>query len=178
VADVDRDRWDERHAAAGAAGPGPPSALRGWEALLPGEGHALDVACGRGGVAVWLALHGLSVDALDVSPVALHALAELAGRHGVADRVRGHPHDLDTGLPASRAYDVVVCQRFRDPALYPRLAAALAPGGLLAVTVLSLVGGAGPFRAEPGELLAAFAGLDVLDHREGGGEASLLARAR
>jgi hypothetical protein len=92
--------------------------------------------------------------------------------------VRWRLHDLDTGLPAGGPYDVVVCQRFRDPARYPELAARLAPGGLLVVTVLSEVDeGPGPFRAPAGELRAAFGGLEELHHVERAGEASLVARA-
>jgi SAM-dependent methyltransferase len=183
VATADRERWDARHEAAGAAEPAPPAALRGREALLPAGGRALDVACGRGGVAVWLALRGFTVDAVDVSPVALRSVAGLAAGRGVADRVRGHLHDLDDGLPAGLApgYDVVVCQRFRDRRLYPLLRSALAQGGLLIVTVLSRVGAGGDdaaaFRAEPGELLDAFDALRVLSHHEGDGEAVLVAVA-
>ncbi len=168
----DPPRWDARHAAVSSVGALPPSALRGREALLPPGGAALDVACGRGAVALWLAQRGFAVDAVDVSEVGLAALAGATG-------VRCIRHDLDRGLPASCAgpYDVVVCQRFRDPALYPRLVERLAPGGLLVVTVLSEVDDEpGRFRAAPGELLAAFAGLEVLAHTERDGEASLLAR--
>jgi 2-polyprenyl-3-methyl-5-hydroxy-6-metoxy-1,4-benzoquinol methylase len=181
VAEADGERWDVRHAAAVAAGAGapvPPDALRGRTELLPPGGQALDVACGRGSVAVWLAARGFAVDAIDVSPVALDVGQELAAREGVAERVRWWLHDLDTGLPGAGAYDVVICQRFRDPARYPELAARLAPGGLLVVTVLSEVGeGPGPYRAPAGELLHAFDGLEVLHHVERGGEASLVARA-
>lgn len=179
MTDADRERWDARHAAAVAAGavaPAPPDALRGRTGLLPGGGRALDVACGRGTVAVWLAARGFDVDAVDVSPVALDAGRDLAAREGVP--VRWLLHDLDTGLPDAGPYDVVVCQRFRDPARYPELAARLAPGGLLVVSVLSEVGEApGPFRAPAGELRAAFGGLEVLHHAERDGEASLVARA-
>lgn len=178
----DRERWDERHrvvAAAGGFEPVPPAALRGREHLLPAAGRALDVACGRGAVAVWLAGRGFAVDAVDVSPAGLADGAELAQRRGVAERVLWWCHDLDDGLPAGCAgpYDAVVCQRFRDPALYPVLAQRLAPGGLLVVTVLSEVGeGVGPFRASAGELRAAFGGLEVLADAERDGEASLVAR--
>jgi 2-polyprenyl-3-methyl-5-hydroxy-6-metoxy-1,4-benzoquinol methylase len=179
VADSDRERWDARHAvaeAAGAVAPAPPDALRGRTELLPPGGRALDVACGRGTVAVWLAARGLAVDAVDVSPVALDAGRELAAREGVT--VRWLLHDLDAGLPGAGPYDVVVCQRFRDPARYPELAARLAPGGLLVVTVLSEVGeGPGPFRAPAGELCAAFGALEVLHHVERDGEASIVVRA-
>jgi SAM-dependent methyltransferase len=158
----------------------PPAELIAAEALLPDGGRALDVACGRGAGAVWLAQHGFAVEAVDVSPVALRAGAELAARSGVAERIRWHAHDLDAGLPpeAGAGFAVVVCLRFRDPRLYPALAGALAPGGLLVLTVLSRSGGEdGPFRAGPGELPAAFAGLEVLAHRDTDGEAALLARA-
>jgi SAM-dependent methyltransferase len=147
---------------------------------FPIAGRALDVACGRGAVAVWLAQRGMTVDAVDVAPAGLAAGARLAASCGVAGRVRWIAHDLDGGLPpgCTGPYDVVVCQLFRDTACYPALAAALAPGGLLALTVLSEVdAGAGSFRAGPGELRAAFSGLHVLLDREGDGEASLLARA-
>jgi 2-polyprenyl-3-methyl-5-hydroxy-6-metoxy-1,4-benzoquinol methylase len=173
---ADRSRWDARHAAVGPAVPMPPDALRGREELLPAGGRALDVACGRGAVAVWLAQRGLAVDAVDVSGAGLDTGRALAARAGV--EVRFVEADLDEGLPVSGPYDVVVCQRFRDPALYPALAAALAPGGLLVITVLSEVNDEpGPFRAARGELVAAFADLDHLAASEGNGEAALVARA-
>lgn len=175
MSDADRRRWDERYVAAGAPSVAPPDLLAGR--ALP-AGRALDVACGSGGAAVWLAGQGLAVDAVDVSPAGIAAGRALAARCGVADRVRWWVHDLDVGLPVGCAgpYGVVVCQRFRDPALYPVLSAALAPGGLLAITVLSSVGGeAGRYRAGPGELRVAFAGLEVLADVEGDGRASLLA---
>jgi SAM-dependent methyltransferase len=179
VSAEDRVRWDTRHAAVTDGVPMPPDELRGREELLPAGGRAIDVACGRGAVAVWLAGRGFTVDAVDVSPVGLAAAAALARRHGVATGVTWWVHDLDAGLPHGCAgpYDVVVCQRFRDPQRYPQLAVRVAAGGLLVVTVLSEVGAEpGAWRAAPGELRAAFGELDVLADREGDGEAGLLAR--
>jgi len=173
VSDEDARRWDARHGAVDAVGPLPPDALRGRLDLLPSGGLALDVACGRGAVSRWLAERGFVVDAVDVSPVALATVAEVEG-------VRAVRADLDLGLPPVCAgpYDVVVCQRFRDPALYPTFVERLAPGGLLVVTVLSEVDDEpGPFRAPAGELEGAFAGLDVLLQREVDGEAHIVARA-
>ncbi|MDD7937497.1 class I SAM-dependent methyltransferase [Actinomycetospora lutea] len=167
----DRERWDARFTGLGAGEPGPPAALAGREDLVPTAGRALDLACGRGTVAVWLARRGLVVDAVDVSPVGL-----AAGR-AQAPEVRWIEADLDDGLPVTGPYDVIVCQRFREPALYPVLVDALAPGGLLVVSVLSGAGDTGgPFRAPPGELLAAFGALDVLHHAQGQGEESVVAR--
>jgi SAM-dependent methyltransferase len=203
VSTADRARWDARHSAAGPGRPAPPGVLAGAPELVdafPRAGRALDVACGRGGVAVWLALRGLAVDAVDVSPVGLAAGVGLAAVSGVdlhstggspprsvasatgsagVGRIRWIVHDLDDGLPeaCTGPYDVVVCQLFR-PARYGDLAAVLAPGGLLALSVLSEVGaGPGPFRAAPGELRAAFPALSVLLSHERDGEAALLARA-
>lgn len=178
MAVADRERWDARHRAAGPGAPQPPDAVRGRTDLLPGAGRALDVACGRGTVAVWLAGQGLDVVAVDVSPAGLAAGAALVTTVAPQGRIRWVQADLDNGFPADDdVYDVVVCQRFRAPELYPELAAAVAPGGLLVVTVLSESGDAGGrFRAAPGELARAFAGLEIIDHREGGGEAHLLAR--
>ena len=166
----DRERWDARFAAADAGEPAPPAALAGREHLLPASGRALDVACGRGRVAVWLAEQGLAVDAVDVSPVGLAAGRALPG----GDAVCWIEADLDDGLPVAGPYEVVVSQRFRAPALYGALVDVLAPGGLLVVTVLA--GGDGPYRAAPGELLAAFGHLAVVHHEEAGGEAHLVAR--
>ncbi|MCW2717513.1 methyltransferase domain-containing protein [Pseudonocardia sp.] len=168
----DARRWDARHADVDHVGPLPPDALRGRSELLPAGGRALDVACGRGAVSVWLAQRGFAVDAVDVSAVGLAALDGVPG-------VRRVHHDLDRGLPDACAgpYDVVVCQRFRDPSLYSAFVERLAVGGLLVVTVLSEVDDEpGPFRAGPGELLAAFGGLDVLTAQEGNGEATVVAR--
>ncbi len=179
MSDDDRERWDARHAVVADDVPMPPDALRGREHLVPSAGRALDVACGRGAITVWLAGRGLAVDAVELSDVALAAAAALAARTEVRDRVRWWHHDLDAGLPDGCAgpYDLIVCQRFRDPALYSVLATRLAIGGLLVITVLSEVGDApGAWRAAPGELISAFRGWDVLAHQEADGEAALVAR--
>lgn len=173
----DRERWDRRFATVGPGLPGPPSALAGRESLIPTTGAALDLACGRGTVAVWLAGRGLATTALDVSPEALRRTTELAASEGVD--VSTVLADLDDGLAPDAAgpFDVVVCQRFRDPSLYGNLPERVAPGGLLVVSVLSTVGdSSGSYRAAPGELRAAFGHLEVLVDEEGNGEAHLVAR--
>ena len=187
MSDEDRDRWDRRFATVGPGLPGPPTALAGREDLVPGgdaaqrsstrrpPGRALDLACGRGTVAVWLASRGLSTTAVDVSPEALRLTTALAAERGA--EVTTVLADLDDGLPVSGPFDVVVCQRFRAPTLYPALPRLLAPGGLLVVSVLSTVGDeGGSYRAAPGELGAAFGHLEVLVDEEGQGEAHLVAR--
>jgi SAM-dependent methyltransferase len=181
--DDDRRRWDERYEDRRPGEPAPPVALGDLHDHVPRAGRALDVACGLGEQTVWLAARGLHVDAVDVSPVAVARVRELAHRVGVADRVHVHVADLDRGLPTHLPgpYDVVVCQRFRDPRLYAPLVERTALGGLLVVTVLSAVGldgEPGEFHAPAGELIAAFtrADLDVVRATEAAGEASIVAR--
>jgi SAM-dependent methyltransferase len=182
MADEDRRRWDERYATQGppsVSAVEPPGILGRHADLFPTGGRALDLACGQGLVAVWLARRGLDVWGLDVSPVAIDQARDLARRGGVDDRCRFDVADLDDGLPAGPPVDVILCHKFRDRRLGRAIIERLAPGGLLAIAVLSEVGAApGPFRAAPGELAAAFAGLDQVAAGEGEGRAWLLARAR
>lgn len=183
MADEDRERWDQRYAARAPAGVeevGPPSAFADLVTSLPTEGAALELACGEGTAAVWLAERGLRVRGVDGSPVAIDRARLLAERAEVADRCTFGLADLDGGLPDGPPVDLVLCHLFDAPDLDDQLVARLAPDGVLAVAVLSEVGGvAGRFRVAPGALLERFggrSGLQVLDHREGDGVARLLAR--
>ncbi|UXA04540.1 class I SAM-dependent methyltransferase [Mycobacterium sp. SMC-2] len=181
MAEADRQRWDERYAEKApptVEAVGPPEFLAPYLELLPVAGRALDLACGPGLAAVWLAMRGLEVEGVDVSPVAIAQARDLAHRAGVGDRCRFEVLDLDDGLPAGAPVDLILCHRFRDRRLDHAIIERLAPGGLLAMAVLSEVGAApGPFRAVAGELPAAFADLDPVAAGEGGGCAWVLARA-
>jgi 2-polyprenyl-3-methyl-5-hydroxy-6-metoxy-1,4-benzoquinol methylase len=168
----DRERWDAKHAAADEPDPPPSALLVESAAELPTRGRALDLACGRGRNAVWLARRGLAVEAVDVSPVALGCVADLAALHGVADLVRAREHDLARGLPALRGrFEVVICLHFRREDLWPRLPGLLAPGGTLLVETLardaSNLDVDASFLSERDELLAAAGGLEVLVHARG-----------
>lgn len=181
----DGDRWDARYGDRGLATPTPPDALIGRAdvlALIPTSGRALDVASGAGAQTLWLADCGLDVVALDVSTVAVRLVEGAAEHSGLADRIDARVHDLDAGLPDDCVgLDVIVCQRFRDPRLYPTFVERLAVGGLGVVTVLSEVGldgEPGEFHARAGELLAAFDRDDVelLAEHEGDGHATVVFR--
>jgi SAM-dependent methyltransferase len=181
MAEVDRRRWDERYTTHGpppVSAVGPPDILARHADLFPTEGRALDVACGQGMAAVWLARRGLEVWGLDISAVAVSQARDLARRSGVGNRCRFDVADLDDGLPAGPPVDVVLCHKFRDRRLDQAMLGRLKPGGLLAIVVLSEVGASpGAFRATAGELPAAFPGLGPLAAGEGRGYAWLLARA-
>lgn len=182
MTDDDRRHWDARYTEKGLAPDGPaiaPPVFAPFEELFPTEGSALELACGRGRAALWLASRGMEVYGVDVSPVAIELARELASRSGFADRCRFEVFDLDGGLPGCDPVDLLFCHFFRDARLDRAMIDRLAPGGLLAVAVLSDVGhGPGRFRAKPGELRAAFGELELVAEREGDGTACILARHR
>jgi SAM-dependent methyltransferase len=101
-------------------------------------GMALDLGCGEGGDAVWLAAQGWRVTAADVSATALGRAAERAEAEGVAERVDFQRHDLEFTFPEG-AFDLVSAQYLHSPVEFPRVrvlqraARAVAPGGLLLV---------------------------------------------
>ena len=182
----DAERWDARHRTTGTPTPQPPDVLVGRPdlvALLPTAGSAIDVACGLGAQTLWLAERGLHVVALDVSPVAIASVDDAAAAAGLSDRVDAAVTDLDSGLPLEPSeVDVLVCQRFRQPTLYPRFVDRLRPTGIGIVTVLCEVGADSPgmFHAPPGELVASFDRPDttILHHDEGAGHATVVFRRR
>lgn len=171
----DQLRWDQRYGSRPVPSPGVPDVFAPYERLFPTAGVGLDLACGLGSASAWLAARGLDVLAVDVSPVAVGRAREMAAANGI--RCRFEVFDLDEGLPPGPAANVILCLKFRDPRLDAALVERLAPGGLLAVTALSEVGGRlGPFRVRAGELPNAFPGLRTIAAGEGDGEAWLLAR--
>ncbi|MGN9808833.1 class I SAM-dependent methyltransferase [Micromonospora sp. BQ11] len=101
-------------------------------------GTALDLGCGEGGDAIWLAGRGWQVTAVDVSAVALDRARAVAADAGVDSRIEFHRHDLSRGFPTG-TYDLVSAQFLQSPLDFPRLdvlraaARAVAPGGRLLV---------------------------------------------
>lgn len=192
--DGDRLRWDRRHqqavvdGARGSSGvePSAPDVLAWVPDLadaIPLDGRALDLACGTGPVTLWLAARGLTVVGLDVSPVAIDLLRRAADANGLDGRIDARVVDLDLGLPDDLVdLDLIVCQRFRDTALYPVILDRLRKGGSAVVTVLSAVEAddPGPFHAPRGELRAAFTNdrCDIVHHREGDGLATIVVHRR
>lgn len=175
MAEADRAHWDARYQQAGSTEPGLSEVFAPYRDLFPTTGVALDIACGRGAATVWLALRGMTVTGVDVSPVAVEQARALAAAHGV--HCRFDVVDLDGGLPPGPPLNVVVCQRFRDARLDAAIVERLAPGGLLAISALSEVGaGPGRFRVPAGELARAFPSLRVEADGEADGLAWLLGR--
>ena len=176
----DRLRWDGVYAQRGALDLDEvdlPTVFTPFEQEFPVGGQALELACGSGRAAVWMARRGLDVVGVDASEVAIGQARERAEHWQAADRCRFEVVDLDQGLPPGPPADVIVCHRFRAPLLNDAVIERLAPGGLLAIALLSEVDAApGPYRATAGELDSAFATLRVIGSGEGQGIAWLVAR--
>lgn len=181
----DGPRWDERYRATSHAQPRPPDAFRCWPELdtrLPTTGRFLDIASGPGPVAMWAAERGLDVTALDVSTVAIELLRAGAVALGDGGHIEARVVDLDEGLPADLAdLDLIVCQRFRDPALTAAMVERLSVGGYAIVTVLSAVGAEHPgeFHAPPQALWNEFSDqsrCEIVHHHEGDGLAHIVVR--
>jgi SAM-dependent methyltransferase len=171
-----RDRWNERYARAGREWMPelPAEWLVAHAALLTGGGRALDVACGDGRNALYLAQRGYMVEAIDVSDVAIAALCATAEARGLTMTIAPRVVDLEREPLPGGPYDVIVMLNFLQRDLFAPIAQALAPGGLLLFETLarSHVDELGhsfnpAYLVEPGELLSAFDGLEVVDHREG-----------
>ncbi len=136
----------------------PPELASGYE-LLPPNGHAVELACGRGHLSLVLAHHGLSVVGYDVSDVAIDLARQGAEELGLSDRCRFVVADLDDGLVGTDRYDVMVCNRFWADDVAKMAIERVVPDGLLMITALSEVGGtSGRFRLGPGALLDALQG--------------------
>lgn len=151
--------------------PDPAPLLRTFAQLLPPQGTALDLACGGGRNAVYLAGRGLKVTGIDWSEESLSKAKELARKTGT--QVNWNHEDLESArLPGAR-FDVITCFYYRDPRLYPQIISALRPGGLLfyeTFTREQLRFPTGPRNPAhllvPGELLQSFGELEVLFYRE------------
>jgi SAM-dependent methyltransferase len=113
--------WDKVYAERSApADPQPNDRLVETATALP-PGDALDLGCGGGGDALWLAGRGWRVTALDVSAVATTRLARLARSRGLSDRITAEQHDVRASLPG-RQFDLVTAHYFHTPYAQDRTA--------------------------------------------------------
>ncbi len=170
MSEADRDKWDTRYRQGSyRARTHPTELLAEWLPRLP-RGRALDVACGAGRNALYLAEAGYEVDAIDISRVALDRLRATAQARGL--KVTCIEADLESAdLPGQR-YDLIVMARYTNAALSPPLVGLLRDGGhflceVHLATDHDVIGPSDPaFRMAPNELLRLAAELRVLYYRE------------
>ncbi len=106
------------------------------DGLAPGT--ALDIGCGEGADAIWLASRGWRVTAADIAQAALDRGAAHAADAGVGDRITWARHDFSQSIPEG-TFDLVSAHFLHSPVDDPRdsalraAAEAVAPGGTLLV---------------------------------------------
>jgi len=187
MSEQDRVAWDERFRAGDHADTEADpflAELEEYAALIPATRRALDVACGAGRNAVWLAERGWDVTGCDISLEGLRKAQALAREHGV--RLRLFCQDLETIVLPPVCFDLIVCFFYLQRDLFAALKGALRPGGLIVYKTYTsdqLQFSGGPRHPlhllQPQELLDAFRDFRVLCYQEivkGRGVAQLIAQ--
>lgn len=125
-------RWDAKYAGVNKPCSAEPDAeLIRYASVLPQNGRALDLACGTGKNALFLAQQGLDVDAIDGSVEALNRLRASVLASELERRIQTIQADLDDyALPKSH-YDVILVVRYLNRNLLSDIMAALKPRGIL-----------------------------------------------
>ena len=165
----DRNKWNQRYAEDNYHKNNPVTLVEDWLPRLP-VGRALDVACGAGRNALFLAQAGYRVDAIDISPVGLNMARNKATDQGLS--INWIEQDLDQPYPFDTDYDLIVVMWYVNPDLITRLCDCLAPGGYLLceehlITDQEVIGpNSSNFRVASGELREAVSGLEVLLYEE------------
>lgn len=136
--------------------------------------RALDLACGTGRDAVYLAMQRFDVEGWDVLPDALERCDELARRNGVSVRTACRDVEAQGQVIAPESYDLIVCVNFLHRPLMPQIGAGVRPGGLVAYETFvepQRERFGKPAREthvlKPGELPTWFVGWEMLASREG-----------
>lgn len=126
--------WEEHYAAKPQVWSGRVNVQLAEIAAQLNGNRALDLGCGEGADAIWLAERGWTVVAVDVSTTALSRARAAAESRGMTERIDFQQHDLTSGFPPGN-FDLVSAQFLHSTvemdrtALLRRAAAVVAPGG-------------------------------------------------
>ncbi|MDT5015030.1 MAG: hypothetical protein QOD39_1190 [Mycobacterium sp.] len=128
--------WEDHYAERGRVWSGRANTRLAEQAASMPPGRALDLGCGEGGDAMWLAEHGWQVTAVDISQTALDRAAADARARNLIDRIDFQRHDLPATFPEG-VFDLVSAQFLHSmveidrPRLLRMGAAAVSGGGIL-----------------------------------------------
>ena len=168
-----RAYWNQRYIAEGEVWGVEPNRFIAAELAGLSPRRVLDLGCGQGRNAVWLALQGHTVTGVDLSDVAISQAQHTAAAAGA--QVEFLARDVTTWQPEPAGYDLVVLSYLQLPEptrrqVHATAAAALAPGGrvfLIAHHHDNLEKGIGgpqttDVLSDEASLAADFAGLDII----------------
>ena len=130
--------WDDHYGQKSQVWSGAPNAVLVAEVADLVAGRALDLGCGEGADAIWLASRGWTVTGVDVSQTALDRARRAAEAAGVSARIEWQRHDLGVSFPAG-TFDLVSAQFLQSPidlpieAILRSAAGAVADGGTLLI---------------------------------------------
>lgn len=167
---MDLASWERRYHAeadAGTLASAPTALLVETASVLP-PGRALDLACGTGRNALWLAQRGWSVTAIDGSSTAIQVLRDRAAhsRVTVATQVADLEKPEFTIEPGR--WDLIAICYYLQRGLFELSKRGLVSGGVIvAIALLTEPGKDNSFRLEPGELRRYFNDWEILHYREG-----------
>ena len=117
----DRERWNKKY----STNVIPTKVVKVVEdfAKLATGNRALDLACGMGRNAKYLASLGFKVDALDISPIAIESLKNI-------ENIEPKEVDFDTYILPENSYDLIVCTYFLKRELFTQIEKALKEDGI------------------------------------------------
>jgi 2-polyprenyl-3-methyl-5-hydroxy-6-metoxy-1,4-benzoquinol methylase len=173
MATEDRIRWDQQYLISSEADQ-PSAFLREIiesEAWQVGHGTALDIACGKGRNALYLAQRGFTVTALDISMVALEEARRRARRQEL--QIDWQQSDLETNGLVAGDFDLIINFNYLQRSLLAPIRQAVKPGGHVIFETYLVDQAAIGHPKNPNyllrhnELLASFEGFRVLFYREG-----------
>jgi SAM-dependent methyltransferase len=159
--------WDERYRTEDLEAAPNPLLIETAQRLQPGK--ALDLACGTGRNAVWLAAQGWSVTAVDGAPTAIEILRRLASDRGL--HIDARVADLESGEYRIEPYawDLIAISYYLQRDLLEPAKRGVAPRGVILVIVHIAEPGEEPTykRLKSGELERYFQGWEILHRYEG-----------
>lgn len=146
--------------------------LRQNQYLLPTQGTALDLACGRGANAICLAENGLTVSAWDISTSALEHLSNEALKKELEIKIESR--NISKHPPEPGSFDVITVSHFLERGLINDIREAIKPEGLIfyQTFIINKVRDIGPSNPDyllaNNELLTTFKDWRVIVYREEG----------
>jgi len=170
AAEEDKERWNKKYATETYLfGRDPIPFLKDHVDLLP-QGAVLDLAMGEGRNGVFLATQGFQVTGVDISEAGFKKAQALAAEKGVT--LTTVVADLEQYTIPPDTFDVIICTYYLQRNLFPKIAAALKPGGMVLIETYTVdhlqyrPTFNKAFLLERNELLTLLPGLRVLRYQE------------